>query len=302
MKKKVLIIGYGSIGEKHAKILSKLKSISKILIFTKRKSIKFKSTNNLKKIIGFNPDYIFVCSETINHFNHVKFIDKNFKNKVVLIEKPLFHKDIKINFKNNKYFIGYNLRFHPVLKFIKNKIKKKKIFSIRINCSSYLPDWRPKKDYKQVYSSIKKKGGGILLDLSHEIDYLQWLFGKITKIEKAKATKISNLKVNVEDSAFIVGKIKNIHFNINLNFFSRFKERTIILDAGNFSIKGDLIQNKVEIINDNKNLIFNFKNDKFLTYFLQNKNLLRKNFSNFCSLRKGSEILKTIKKIKYAAK
>lgn len=302
MKKKVLIIGYGSIGEKHATILSKFRSISQILIFTKRKNIKFKSTKNLKKIIDFNPDYIFVCSETVLHFSHVKFIDKNFKNKIVLIEKPLFHKDIKINLKNNKYFIGYNLRFHPVLEFIKNKIKKKKIFSISINCSSYLPEWREKKDYKKVYSSIKKKGGGVLLDLSHEIDYLQWLLGKITKIERAKATKISNLKVNVEDSAFIVGKINKIHFNINLNFFSRSKERNIVLDSDNFSIKGDLLQNRVEVFNDNRKSIFNFKNNKFSTYLLQNKNLLKKNFSDFCTLREGSEILKIIQQIKYASK
>jgi len=128
LKKKVLIIGYGSIGERHATILSKLRSISQILIFTKRTNIKFKFTKKIEKIISFNPDYIFVCSETAHHFNHIKMIDKNFKNKIVLVEKPLFHKYVKINFKNNKYFVGYNLRFHPVLKFIKEIIKKKKYF------------------------------------------------------------------------------------------------------------------------------------------------------------------------------
>lgn len=300
MKKKVLIIGYGSIGERHATILSKLRSISQILIFTKRTNIKFKFTKKIEKIISFNPDYIFVCSETAHHFNHIKMIDKNFKNKIVLVEKPLFHKYVKINFKNNKYFVGYNLRFHPVLKFIKEIIKKKKIFSINVNCSSYLPDWRPKRNYKKIYSSVKKRGGGVLLDLSHELDYLQWLVGKITKIESAKIVKISKLKINVEDSAVITGKANSTHFSINMNFFSRSKERSVVLDSDKFSIKGDLLNNKVQIFNDKKKTNFNFTNKKFSTYLHQNKNLLQKNFKNFCTFTEGLKIIKLIKDIKHA--
>ena len=158
MKKKVLIFGLGSIGEKHAKLIKKFKQISEILFFSSRKNHSFKTTNLISEILAFNPDYILVCSETHKHYQHIRLIEKNFKKKIVLVEKPLFHKLIKFQFKNNKYFVGYNLRFHPVIKFLKNTIENKQIFSISIFCNSFLPNWRVNKKYFNSYSSLKKKG------------------------------------------------------------------------------------------------------------------------------------------------
>ena len=86
-------------------------------------------------------------------------------------------------------------------------------------------------DYFNSYSSSKKRGGGVLLDLSHEIDYLQWLFGKVNKIEYKKIKKISNLKIKSEDVAQVIIKIENINFYLNLTYFSRFEERRIIIDS-----------------------------------------------------------------------
>lgn len=296
MTKKILIIGYGSIGEKHYKILKKLDFKSEILVFTNRKNTRVNSTNNINDLLNFNPNYIFVCSETSKHLNDVRFIDKSFKNKIVLIEKPVFHKNVKNKFKNNLYLVGYNLRFHPVLAFIKKILKKKNIFSVNIRCSSYLPEWRPNKDYRKSYSSNKKKGGGVLLDLSHELDYLQWLFGKITKINRFKVDKISKLKINVKDFALITGKINTIHFYINMNFFSRVNERSITIDAKDYSIKGDLLNFKVYLY-DKKKTIFNLKKKNLITYLLQDKNILSKNFNNFCFLKEGLALIKLIKKI-----
>lgn len=302
MIKKILIIGFGSIGEKHFKVLNKLSYKTEILVYTKRKKLKINFTNSLYKVIDFNPDFIFVCSETNRHLNHIEFINKHFRKKIVLIEKPIFHKNINTEFKNNLYLVGYNLRFHPVILFIKKKIKKLKTFSVKISCSSYLPDWRPNRDYSKTYSSIKKAGGGVLLDLSHEFDYLQWLFGKITKIEKIYIDKISNLKINVEDISIILGKIKKIFFNININFFSKVNERIIIIDAANYTIKGNLLESKVEIFNKNKNYTYNFSKQSMLSYLSQDRNLLSQNFKNFCNLKRGKELLKLIEFIKNAKK
>ena len=70
----------------------------------------------------------------------------------------------------NNYYVGYNLRFHPVILFLKKIFKNKKIFSINITSHSYLPKWR-KIDYRKSVSAKKKLGGGILLELSLEFDY-----------------------------------------------------------------------------------------------------------------------------------
>ena len=118
---------------------------------------------------------------------------KNCKNKFVLVEKPLFSKPNKINIKKNKYYVGYNLRFNPIINFLKKKIKSKKIWSVNIFCGSYLPNWRNNIDYRKSSSAKKHLGGGVLLDLSHELDYVQWLFGKI-EIEHCKSKKLSKFQ------------------------------------------------------------------------------------------------------------
>ena len=74
-------------------------------------------------------------------------------------------------------------------------------------------------------------GGGALLDLSHELDYFQYIFGqlKINNINYIKMNKISPLKINVEDNFLINGRLKKMNFLINVNFFSRLIKREIII-------------------------------------------------------------------------
>ena len=297
MKKKALIFGSGSIGTRHANLLRKSYKISNILIFSNRKNKKNNSTNNITEIKNYDPDYILVCSETCLHYQHIKLIEKIFKNKIVLVEKPLFHKQIKSNFKNNKYYVGYNLRFHPVIKFLKNKIKKREIFSVSIFCNSFLPKWRKNIDYFNSYSS-KKKGGGVLLDLSHEIDYLQWLFGKVDVIEYKKIKKISNLKIKSEDLSQIIGKIKNINFFLNLTYFSRSEERKIIIDGKNETIVADLINYNIRIINNKRSKIIQFKNKKNQTYIDQHFAVLNNQSKIVCNLKDANNTLSFIKKLK----
>ena len=79
-----------------------------------------------------------------------------------------------------------------------NKIKNKKIYFVNAECSSYLPSWRKNVNYENSSSASKEKGGGVLLDLSHELDYLNSIFG-ISKIHSVFNKKISGLKINTDD-------------------------------------------------------------------------------------------------------
>ena len=116
---KTLVIGYGSIGETHVRILNNMKRISTITVLTKQKNIHFPSINDIKHIIDLDPDYIVIASPTNSHFRYFKYIEEVYNNKLLLIEKPLFLKSIKVSNIKNTIFVGYNLRFHPVLKKLK---------------------------------------------------------------------------------------------------------------------------------------------------------------------------------------
>jgi predicted dehydrogenase len=298
LKKKVLIIGFGSIGKRHAAILKNFKMVSDVYILSRKNPKIFKTINKLSQIKEIDPDYIIICSRTSDHFKHLKFIEKNFSKKIVLIEKPLFNKFHKFNILKNKVFVGYNLRQHPVIKFIKNFIKNKNILSVNIICNSYLPNWR-KKNYKTSYSSHRRLGGGVLLDLSHEIDYLEWIFKKIKKLDFVKIKKLSNLKINVEDHVLAAGKTRLSNFVLNLNYYSLYPRRQVVVDGHNFSIKGDLISNFVEIYIKNKNKkVISFKNDKNYTYVKQHELILNQNYATLCTFANANKLMLLLDKFR----
>ena len=298
MKKKVLIIGFGSIGKKHAKILKKFKDISKIYILTKQSCNTYNKIKNISEVNKINPDYILICSRTSDHFKYLSYLEKKMNNKIILVEKPLFKNYKNFKIKKNKVFVGYNLRYHPLIKFIKNYVNNKKIFTVNISCYSYLPYWRKNINYKKSNSAKKKYGGGALLELSHEIDYFQWIFSDIKKINYVKIKKISNLKINTEDCASIAGKTNSVNFFIDLNYFSLYEQRLIIVHGKNFTLRADLINNSIEIFEQNKKKIMNYKINKNHTCIKQHKSLLENNYSNASTYKEGQRLMYLFDKIK----
>jgi len=296
-----LIIGYGSIGKNHANILSKMYGNKSVNILTKKNVKTFQTIKNLSETKKIKFDYVIISSPPSIHLKQLKYFEKNFKNKKILVEKPLFNKSSNFKIKKNQVFVGYNLRFHPIVNYLKTKINKKKIFSITVNCSSFLPQWRHDIDYKKTYSSKKILGGGALLDLSHEFDYFQYIFGqlKINNINYIKTNKISPLKINVEDNFLIVGRLKKMNFLINVNFFSKHIKREIIIERSNDTIKANLINNVIEIFSKKNNHVKKLKLKKVNTYkeqhiMLSSKFAIKKG----CSYDEGLNLLYLIEKIK----
>ena len=100
-------------------------------------------------------------------------------------------------------------------------------------------------DYKKSSSAKRKSGGGVLLDLSHELDYIQWLFGKI-KLDYVYINKLSDLKISTEDFLSLSGKTKRSkRLQLELNYFSKNNTRRIIADGKNLSLNIDLIEKKL---------------------------------------------------------
>jgi predicted dehydrogenase len=294
---KILIIGYGSIGKQHYKSLNNL-SLKKNIFFLSKRNIKNKNFIKRKDIKKLNPNYIIICSNTVDHLSDVKFLEKNLEKKIILIEKPVFEKINNFKPKKNKYFVNYQLRFHPVIQELKKITKNKKILNLQVNCNSFLPGWR-NRDYKKSYSSKKILGGGVLLDLSHELDYILWIFKKI-KINYSKIGKISKLKIDSDDSAHILGKLSfNGIYNINLSYFSRIPKRSIVLDCDEFSFYGDLINNFYKFKSSQKTISKFFKINQLKLLTNVHKKIINRNYKDLCTFKEGSLVLKYIKNLKF---
>ena len=136
--------------------------------------------------------------------------------------------------------------------------------------------------------------------MSHELDYIQWIFGKIDKIFYKKIVKISNLKINVEDSAVILGKIKKINLLVNINFFSKINKREIIIDGNSINVKADLVKSTLEIysLKENKSKIINYSRNINLSYANLHRDLLSHKYSTCCSFEEGKNINYLIDRIK----
>lgn len=291
---KALIIGFGSIGKKHFLALKELGYEVHIVSKTyKQRNFFHISEVNLKEY-----DLFIIANITTEHFKTLKFIDENVKDKIILVEKPLFEKYKKfIPSLNNQIYIAYLLRFNPLIKDLKNILcEDKDVYFAEFVCSSYLPNWRDV-DYTKNYSAKKELGGGVLLDLSHELDLAFYFFDNL-KLLYSQNLKISELKINSNDFAFLALKAKKKLIHIRLDYFSKFVKREIVFCSKEKSYKVDLILNQLFVF-DKNGLIEEkkYENDTINTLKNMHEAILKKD-ENLCTLNEALKILKLCDKVK----
>lgn len=261
-----LIIGFGSVGRRHTRNIKKTYPKNKIFLISKTSSNLFKEEKFIYKRIRFedlkyikNKIIVFICNTPNLHLKTArKFINSKYS---IFIEKPIssdlkgLHNFISV-IKKNKIVchLGYQFRYHPLILKVKKIIDSKKygvISSVQMNCSSYLPNWRDSKNYKDDISANKRLGGGALLELSHEIDYAFFLFGNFKKV----FSDISNtnfLDIDTEESIDLILSNKLFNCNIHLDFHSYQEERFLKINFEKASIKVDFILNKMIISKQKK--------------------------------------------------
>lgn len=240
----MLIVGYGSIGKRHSEVLQQYFNAHITLISSQNLPNAYPTFESLPDIAAF--DYYIIASPTAKHFQDLKYIDSLCENKIIFVEKPLFESNLYFAPSGkNTIVIGFCLRFHPILWLMRQALEKETPYFVEISCGSYLPLWRENTDYRHTYSAHKKRGGGVLLDLSHELDYTQWLFGDfIYESIKGFNGKISELEISSDDIlTFVAHTAQGAIINLTCNYFSKIPRRTIRAHTTNATYECDLIQN-----------------------------------------------------------
>lgn len=298
----ILIIGYGSIGKRHFEILNKFDEIKEINIVTKQELkdiVTFTELNEITNLVFY--DYFIISSETVKHYEQLKYICSKVNNKKILVEKPLYDKTHDAINSNNEIFTAYNLRFHPVMQKLSNILKDEEIYYANIICGQYLPTWRPAKNYKLSYSASLKQGGGVLRDLSHELDYTAWLFGDIVKID-AINTKISDLEITSDDlfTAIAFTK-KRAVVNITMDYISKTPIRRLIIHTADKTIEADVVNNTIVMHDKNANReeVSLGKIESNHSYSKMHEAILGNNYEKLCSFTHGKKIVKLINNIEF---
>jgi predicted dehydrogenase len=287
-----LVVGAGSIGRRHLSNLKKL-GVHKLAACDPHpdrleyvaKEFQAESFPTIESgLQKFRPHAVLVCSPPVHHIDHARQALR--AGAHVFIEKPLSDRMDEVEALRQEAIargavvqVGYNLRFHPAIEKLKELVDARAVGEIlwaHVDAGSYLPDWRPWQDYRKSYTARRELGGGILLDGSHEIDYITWFFGAPLHLV-CMADHVSKLEVNVEDCATVLLRFPGgLQVDIHLDFIQRTYSRHCTLVGPEGKLQWDLLQNSIHIVKPGKDeeiIKFNFEiNQGYiaeLTHFME---------------------------------
>lgn len=321
--KKVLVIGCGSIGQRHIRALKRLDDIA-IAAYRTRKGHcqgfprEFKDIrefSNEKDAFIWSPDYMVISNPTSLHLEYLlKGIDARIEN--IFVEKPVANdfKDIKrhirklLDYKGN-IAVGFNLRFHIVTKKIKELVESKRygnVLKARLEAGHYLPDWHPYEDYRNTYAARRELGGGVLRTLCHEIDLAQYLFGDFKDVY-GEVDKIGNLDIDVDDSVHMLASMDNgIKVEIKLDYLRPMPDRKGEILFENGLLEYDFNEPRLRYADYRKKdweiLFSTDMYDKQNQYQDQMKAFIDKDYTLFCNLKEGIEVMRVIELVEKSSK
>jgi predicted dehydrogenase len=289
--KKILFLGLGGAGQRHLRIAKKECPNSVFYGFRRKRSTpllnpdftvskdqsleakyNIQMLNSEKDFKNIRPNLTIIATPSSLHFSDI--ISSAEIGSDIIVEKPgsMNSKEAqeikKVVLKNKvKFLVSFQRRFHPLVKeFKKNILNNKlgKILEIAIITQSFVPDWHPYEPFKDLYACKKELGGGVVPTEIHEIDIINWIFGKPNKIN-IKSSNISNYNLDVEDTASITLLHNDIMTNANICFMSKDPKREILVTGELGFMKLDLLEQTllIDALDLNQKIIHkNMDNDE----------------------------------------
>lgn len=258
----ILIIGAGSIGERHIGNLQLLgyQNIvvlrSRNLPFRKIRQDSVRVITSWGDVGAISPKAAFICTPTSMHLEQA--IQCAEMGCHVFVEKPLSHtleysESLKEAVILNKVycFVGYMMRYHPLVQAMKEAVNDQKygpLLSFTSHWGEYLPDWHPWEDYRTGYAARKDQGGGAALTLSHDLDLIYFITGSSLHRHFMIANRKSSLEVTAEAGADFIMEFKNgVTGHVHLNYYEQPSNRYTELVFENASLRFDYYRNTLTV-------------------------------------------------------
>lgn len=320
--KRVGVIGLGNIANRHRENLKKIFPEADIFAMSSRgrntkdviPSCDY-FVNKTEDLINANVELVIVASPASYHAKHaLPLISASIP---VLIEKPVTTNLEDINkllnaSKKHKTptSVAYCLRYLPSAKKIRDLLAKETIGKIHnsfVEVGQYLPNWRQNKNYRKTVSANPILGGGALFELSHELDYIQWILGNLT-INSAILRSSDTLKLEVEDIVDVVSTVKKqTVVSIHLDFLQQFPFRQCKFIGSKGCINWNLLKDKIILynINGQKTLFENKEinnNDIYVNMVLDFLSLIKGKNNQCVSLQEAKKTIILINQIRNVAK
>jgi predicted dehydrogenase len=233
---KFLIAGLGSIGRRHFRNLISLGERDIVLLRTRKGTLPdnelagFPVETDLSEALKkHTPDAVIVANPTSMHLDVA--IPAAEAGCDILLEKPVSHSFERLDDlqkaaekSGSRILVGFQFRYHPTLNKARELIRSGtlgRVLTVRAHWGEYLPQWHPWEDYRQSYAARAELGGGVIVTLTHPLDYLRYLLGEVESVWSFNG-HISPLEIDVEDVAeiglrFADGAVGGVH----VNYFQR---------------------------------------------------------------------------------
>lgn len=230
---KALLVSLGSIGRRHLANLRGLEPDAEITVLRRPESARQgvpehadHVTANLEDALCAKPDLALITSPAPQHIDVARRLAA--QGVHLFVEKPISNSPAGVDeliaecrARRLVLTVGYDLRFCRSLQMLRSALiegRIGKLLAVRAEVGQYLPDWRPSMDYRSSVSARASLGGGVVLELSHEIDYVLWLAGEVAAVS-ARLARVSDLDIDVEDTAEITlhlrsGGLAHIHLDM----------------------------------------------------------------------------------------
>lgn len=243
------------------------------------------------------PDYVVIANATNLHYDTLTTLRSQGYSGLVLVEKPLFDRYQPLPEGTGETLVGYNLRFHPVIQRLAQRLRSERILSVQAYAGQYLPGWRPATDYRESYSADATRGGGVLRDLSHELDYLGWLLGGWTRVS-ALGGHLSSLEITSDDIFTLLMSTPGCPaVTLQLNYLDRPGRRLLVINTDQHTIEADLVAGTLQVDGEREH----FKSERDNTYRAMHEAALSTDRTTLCSLSEGLSTMKLIEAAEQAA-
>jgi predicted dehydrogenase len=239
-----VVIGLGSIGTRHARLLRELGL--QVSTVSRREGSDYPSIT--RAVAGAQPDYVVIATETARHADNLEELAQAGFRGNVLVEKPLFATPAappKYPFAHVS--VGYNLRFHPVMTALVDTLNGRDVITVAAYVGQDIRDWRPGRDHRATASATADAGGGVLRDLSHELDYLLWLFGPWHRVAALGGASGAR-DIDVDDHFDLLldmQRAPSVH--VHMDYLDRQGIRRIRVNVDDDTIEADLVGSRLTV-------------------------------------------------------
>lgn len=297
---RALVVGVGSIGRRHADVLRGLGCDVAVVSRRAAPPEQPAFATIADGVRAHDPSYVVLARETARHAPDLAELAAAGFGGKVLVEKPLTDGPADLPFDSfARVAVAYNLRFHPVLTQLRAALVGEAVVTVSAHAGQHLSTWRPGSDYRRSYSADRDAGGGVLRDLSHELDYLQWLFGPARRVTAAGGNT-GALGIAADDAWGVLLELADAPVvSLQLDYLDRIGQRRVVITTHDRTFVADLVRGELTV----DGAVTRFPVDRQLTYRRQHEAFLGGTDDDvLCSVEDGARVVVLIAAIEAAAR